>query len=359
VTPIQQAIERNHFCWFCVLGGWTVIYGLGPLYHIPSVSAAVEKGGGIWMLGVMLGLRDACRDEDYKRIVIWLVVLSVFPLITLFFWGFLSYGTGAIIIVLSILTISTRRNWRVATGIVIFTFVSLSIFVNYFQHRNDIRHQVWGGAPFEARVDSIIKTVRGFEWLDITNRVHVIALDQRLNQNFFVGLAAQRIEQGRVMYLKGNSVWEGILSLVPRLFWPEKPVVAGSPQIVAKMTGLRLSTTSAFGVGNVMEFQINFGIPGVLIGFFALGWIIGKLDLKAAEAEGRGELSTVILYFLPAVALINPQGSLVDMCSGAAAALVGALAWNRAWKQLASDNSIRRARANYSEGSAHNGESLP
>ena len=94
------------------------------------------------------------------------------------------------------------------------------------------------------------------------------------------------------------------------------------------MTGLRLSPTTSFGVGNVMEFQINFGIPGVVIGFFVLGWLIGTLDLKAAVAEGRGDLGRVILFFLPCVALIQPNGSLVELFSGSAAALVGALVWN-------------------------------
>ena len=34
-----------------------------------------------------------------------------------------------------------------------------------------------------------------------------------------------------------------------------------------------------------MEFQINFGTPGVVVGFLILGWLIGTLDLKAAVAE--------------------------------------------------------------------------
>src|ERR1035441_4127010 len=110
-------------------------------------------------------------------------------------------------------------------------------------------------------------------------------------------------------YLGGDSVRQGLLSLVPRVLWPEKPVFAGSPQIVSKMTGLHLSPTTSFGVGNVMEFQINFGVPGVVIGFFVLGWLIGTLDLKAAVAEARGDMGGVILFFLSAVALINPDGA--------------------------------------------------
>ena len=58
------------------------------------------------------------------------------------------------------------------------------------------------------------------------------------------------------------------------------------------MTGLRFNSQTSIGVGNVMELQINFGMPGVAVGFFVLGWAIGKLDLKAAIAERQGEAGT-------------------------------------------------------------------
>jgi putative effector of murein hydrolase LrgA (UPF0299 family) len=343
MSPPLRA-DRNHFWWFCLIGGWSLIYGLSPLYQIPSISAAVAKGGGIWMLGVMLGLRAACQRGDLKRIGIWLGALMVYPVLMLLLGGFLNYGSAAIIIVCAALTISTRSYSRVVVGITVFVFLSLSIFVTYFRHRNDIRDQVWGGAPLESRIGSVIDAARDFEWLDPTNRMHLIALDQRLNQNYFVGLAARRIQLGLADYLVGDSVRQGLLSLVPRVLWPEKPVFAGSPQIVSKMTGLRLSPTTSFGVGNVMEFQINFGIPGVVIGFFVLGWLIGMLDLKAAVAEGRGDLGRVVLFFLPAVALINPEGSLVEMFSGSAAALVAACGWKWAWKQWVAHRASSRKR---------------
>ena len=343
MSPPLRA-DRNHFWWFCLIGGWSLIYGLSPLYQIPSISAAVAKGGGIWMLGVMLGLRAACQRGDHKRIGIWLGALMVYPVLMLLLGGFLNYGSKAIIIVCAAFTISTRSYSRVVVCITVFVFLSLSIFVTYFRHRNDIRDQVWGGAPLEARIGSVIDAVRDFESLDPTNRMHLIALDQRLNQNYFVGLAARRIQLGLADYLEGDSVRQGLLSLVPRVLWPEKPVFAGSPQIVSKMTGLRLSPTTSFGVGNVMEFQINFGIPGVVIGFFVLGWLIGMLDLKAAVAEGRGDLGRVVLFFLPAVALINPEGSLVEMFSGSAAALVAACGWKWAWKQWVAHRASSRKR---------------
>jgi hypothetical protein len=256
----------------------------------------------------------------------------VYPSLMLLLGGFLSYGSTAIIIVCSVLIVSVRSRWRVLATASVGIFVGMTIFVNYFAHRDNVRRAVWGGAPMEERLEVVADAFSNFQWFDPDNRDHLIALDKRLNQNYFVGLAGARIQQGRVDYLYGSSIWEALLSLVPRIVWPEKPVFAGSPEIVSRMTGLYLSPTTSFGVGNVMEFQINFGVPGVVLGFLGLGWLLGLLDCKAAAAESSGDFERLTVLFLVAVALIQPNGSLVEMFSGAAAALVAAYGWCWTWR---------------------------
>ena len=331
--PIYHAVPRHEFLWFCVVGGWLFTYGLGFLREAPSIGAVIEKGGAVWMLGVLLGLRSAFERSDIRGVFTWLSVLMVYPSLMLLFGGFLSYGSTAIIIACSVLIVSIRSRWRVLVGASVSLFLGLTIFVNYFAHRDNIRRVVWGGGAFEERLDVVIDAFSNFEWFDPSNREHLIAFDKRLNQNYFVGLAATRIQQGRVDYLYGRSVWEALISLVPRILWPEKPVSAGSPAIVSEMTGLHLSPTTSFGVGNVMELQINFGIPGVVLGFFGLGWLLGMLDSKAAVAESCGDLERLTLFFLVGAALIQPNGSLVEIFSGAAAALVAAYGWSWTWRR--------------------------
>jgi hypothetical protein len=116
--------------------------------------------------------------------------------------------------------------------------------------------------------------------------------------------------------------------------------------MVAKMTGLRLNPNTSFGVGNVMEFQVNFGILGIVVGFLLLGWAIGMLDFKAAVANGRGDLGKAILFFLPCVAMIQPNGSIVEITGGSAAALVAAFGWKWVWAQWGTRRAVfRRNRA--------------
>ena len=335
--------DREQFSRFCLLGGWFFVYGLSPLSQIPSLGAAIEKGGGVWMLGVMLGLRSALARADVRRAAIWISALMVYPVLMLLLGGFLSYGATAVIIVGSIVAISTTSTSRVIIVTAIVSVVGLSLFVNYFQHRNEIRDAVWGGAPMEQRIDASLGIFREFRWLDWSNPDQLDAMHKRLNQNYFVGLAAERIEGGQVDYLYGRSIGEGFLSLVPRAIWPEKPVFGGSPKIVKEMTGLMLAENTSWGVGNVMEFQINFGIPGLVAGFLAFGWLLGTLDRKAAEAERAGDLSRIFFFFLPAAALVQPRGSMVELSGGAAAALTSAYGWRWAWERW-SKRKIRSGR---------------
>jgi hypothetical protein len=328
---IGGAPVSNTFALFCLLGGWIFIYGLSPLHNVPSLGAAVDEGGAVWMLGVILGLRAALRQRNLVSIGIWLGALLIYPVIMLLLGGFLSYGSAAVIVVGSALTVSARTYGRVVLALAVSTSLGLTIFVNYFENRDKIRGEVWGGAPLEERIDAVWEAASNFHWFDPADPVDLAALDDRLNQNVFVGLAAERIETGQVDYLYGRSIWEALEALVPRIIWPDKPVFAGSPQIVSEMTGLELSPAASFGVGNVMEFQINFGLAGVIGGFLLVGWLIGVLDRKAATAVRCDEPERAILFFLPAIALIQPNGSMVEMASGAAAATTAAYGWKWIW----------------------------
>jgi hypothetical protein len=326
-----------------LIGGWVLVYALTPLLGVPSIGAMIEKGGAIWMLGVMLGLRHAVVRSDLRSLVGWLAALAVYPALTLILSGFLSYGSAAAIIVLSLLAVSVRRFLSVFIGAVAAGAIGLSIFVNYFIARDQIRSVTWSNASFDKKVDSVIEAFSEIGPLNIGNDKHAIALDDRLNQNYFAGLAADRIENGLVNYRNGLSFYEAAIAPIPRAIWPDKPVLGGSGSIVMEMTGLPLSETTSWGVGQVMEFYINFGWLSLVLGFLGLGWLIGRLDIHAAIAERTGNVRTLFVCFLPAVALIQPIGSLVELAGGAFAAYFAAIGWSFGWTWWKSGHSTARA----------------
>jgi hypothetical protein len=330
VRVMPQPANRTTFARFCLVGGAAATI-LSFLFFIPSVRAIVERGGLIWMLAIMVGLRSTVARRDRIGTWKWLGALMIYPTLMLLFGGFMSYGVAAMITVLSAVVVVASSGRRVVVGCVIATIVGISVFLSYFENRTEIRGAVWGGAPVETRIGVSADAFRNITLFNPANESHLFALDARLNQNYFAGLAATRIANGETKYLYGRTIIDGFLSVIPRVFWPDKPIVAGSGSIVADMTGLKLSKSTSFGVGNVMEFDINFGIIGVVVGFVLLGVVLRKLDRNAAATYERGELRSTLLYFLPAVTLIQPNGSMVEMIGGATSALLGAYAWRWAW----------------------------
>lgn len=332
--PRPQRAPYHQFSLFCLVAGLAVTYGLQVLVALPSIGAIVDKGGAVWVLGVLLGLRMAVRQGASKRVVFWLGAMCVYPVLTLLLTGFLSFGSGPVFVILSALVVATQSNWRVAIAVPVVAILFVTLFISYFQIRDEVRTSIWkDGADMATRVDKYSAMVTGLEAINLEDEKHLHALDIRLNQNYFVGRAAERIESGKVDFLYGRSIWEGMIALVPRAVWPSKPVYSGSPGIIREMTGFAVNDTTSFGVGHVMEFYINFGMPSLVIGFLLLGRMFSWLDREAALAIGDGDFGRSIVFFLPAVAMLHPGGSVVELTAGAACAFLAAIGWRWVWER--------------------------
>lgn len=330
-----EVARRQEVATFCLFGGLVATYALGVFRSVSSIGAVVEQSGFIWVFGVLLGLREALQRGVSIKILLWLAAMFVYPTITLMAGGFLSFGSTPVFIILGGLIISTRKTLRVVVGISVISILFLHLFLSYFANRADIREAVWGGARIETRLESVARIFADLKFIDFDDHAQMQALDSRLNQNYFVGLAAERINQGIVAYTKGRSFSDGLIALVPRLIWPDKPVYAGSPGIIMEMTGFHVNDSTSYGVGNVMEFYINFGIPSLIGGFLFLGLLFGWLDRQAAVAEQTGNLGLAMACFLPVVAMNNPIGSIVELTAAGFSSYLAALGWRSLWNSWA------------------------
>src|SRR5262249_54152470 len=84
----KRVADHTRFWLFCLIGGSIVTFGLGFLYSIPTLGAIVNNLGGIWILGVMLGLQAALHRGEYKLTGFWLAALGGFPCSGVFVLGF-------------------------------------------------------------------------------------------------------------------------------------------------------------------------------------------------------------------------------------------------------------------------------
>ena len=314
-----------------------VMYGLlfTAASSLPSVTAVLSGGSSLMAVGIGLKLWNALQMHSKATGRLWLAIAFAFPLISVLAQGFLGYGFAALMVVLAFrssfhgLTVKS-----VAFGLVV-AFLGLSVYTTYMRDRNLIREVVWTGGRVAERARQVQETLATAEWFDFRNPRHLERVDTRLNQNFLVGSAVVYMRDRMVRPANGATVRDAAFSLVPRALWPNKPIGAGSGDLVSIYTGIQFSEGTSVGIGHVLEWYVNFGRGGAVVGLFLLGWFIATADAKAAHYLNRRDSHHFLLWYLPSLNLLQVGGSMAEATAGAGAAylLVHAMNWmaERLW----------------------------
>jgi len=243
--------------------------------------------------------------------------------------GFLGYGALSAMMVCIFLSSFFRPRWLTVVGLLAMFVVGLSAYVTYMRDRNSLREVVWGGESYAHRLGSITDTFRTFEWVDFKNHDHLEVIDERINQNVLVGQAVDHLAAGAVPYARGVTLWWAVIAVIPRIVWEDKPIVAGGGNVASYFTGINFSEGTSVGIGHIMEFYINFGAAGVVVGLFLMGVMARLLDFKAAQQLHRGNWPGFMAWFLPSISLLGTGGSLLEMTGSAAASIVLVIFLNR------------------------------
>lgn len=292
------------------------------LRSVPSFGAVANCGAYLIVAGFCLGCWESWQRGNRSAFLLWLTLTLGFPLFTMLTMGFLGYGALAAIMVFAFALVLYRPRWQAGLAFAVAGYLGLSLYVTYMRDRNDLRDTVWGGEAYSARLETIKRIFFQFELFSIANEQHLQAVDGRLNQNLLVGAAVRSLDSGLVPFARGQTLADAVLAVIPRALWPGKPVRAGSPEIVTKYTGISFAEGTSVGVGQVMEFYINFGRWGVIFGFFCFGLIVRAMDWKAASCLAQGDESGFVTWFLPGLAFLQTGGSLVEVFGTAAASFV-------------------------------------
>jgi hypothetical protein len=299
------------------------------LHNVPTFTALSSVGSQLVVVGICVGCWYASKRRSRGRLALWLLAAALLPLVTTVTQGFLGYGSVAALVVVAFLFHLYRPRWQgvvVALGV---AYLALSLFGTYFGARTAIRQVIWAGAPFEQRITEVGTTLRHFQWFDPGNQTDLSFVDERLDQDALVGDAVSLLSATGA-YAHGATIEQAAEALVPRVLWPSKSVVAGSGNLVSQYTGLQFAPGTSVGIGAVMEFYVNYGTMGVLVGFALLGALIAAIDAKAAECLRRSDVPDFALYFLVGISFLEVAGgSLVELTASAGASLVVGLVVNR------------------------------
>lgn len=296
---------------------------------IPTATALASAGWQLLVVGLGLSCWKAWRERRSRRFVVWLIAALCLPFFTIITQGFLGYGTVAFLAVFSFISTFYRPRWKLVILGLALTYFGFSFYVSYMRDRNEIRQVVWGGQSLDRRVEQVYSTLSSIEWFNPYDTAHLRRIDDRLNQNYLVGAAIQHLQSGAQKFAAGETLVQAMIALIPRAIWPKKPVVAGSMDLATTYTGIPFAHGTSVGIGQVLEFYINFGTLGIVVGFLVLGVIISVIDTAAHERLINGDWQGFVLWYLPGIAFLQAGGSLVEVTSSAGAAVVTALLVNR------------------------------
>ena len=299
--------------------------------RIPSATALVASGWQLLVVGLALMLWKAWHDRRYTAFkIILLIALGGLPLLTVAHAGFLGYGSSAALTLLVFTAAFVRPRWKMLVAGAVLGYLGLSYYVTYMRDRGEIRAVVWEAqATVAERAVPIWRTLTDWEWLDLRNEDHLQRIDERLNQNFLVGAAVQYLETGMTMFVRGATIRDAFLAIIPRALWPEKPLAAGSGYLVSDYTGIAFAEGTSVGIGQIMEFYVNFGTVGVMVGCLIVGTLLSIFDSAAGQRLRMGDWQGFSYWYLPGIGLLNVGGSLTETIASVAAAFVTAYLANR------------------------------
>ena len=295
--------------------------------RLPTLTALVNTGSAVIVLGISLKCWNAWQSGR-PNVWWWLMATAILPLITVATQGFLGYGMAAVVTVYGFTAAFYRPRWVVLTASLVIAYLGLSVYVTYMRDRGDIRATVWSGTGLSDRFSKVRDSLGNFEWFSIDNQDHLARIDSRLNQDWLVGAAVANIRRGNVDYARGTTYRDAALALIPRAIWKDKPVGAGSGDLVSIYTGIPFAEGTSVGIGQVMETFVNFGQTGVIIAFLIIGGVLAIVDRFALESLARGDVGHFAMWYLPGLSLLNLGGSFVEITSSAGAGFAMAYIMN-------------------------------
>ncbi len=297
---------------------------------IPSFGSLGTSGVSLSMVAVTITCWRSWRSRDHKRMLTWLIGSSIcFPLVTVTTMGFIGFGAAAVMVILMFVFIFYRPRWVSALAMLLVLYFGMSLYVNYMWSRDAIRRSVWGQQQFSHRLEALHIMFSNFKFFDPWNHDHMETVDSRLNQNHLIGMCVNHMQHSNTQYAHGTTIAIAATAWIPRILWPGKPSTAGSGGLVSLYTGMNFAKSTSVGIGDVLEFYINWGGWFVFVGFIGLGFVQRWFDLRAWRYLVNDDYWSFARWLLPGLGLMSSGTNTATTVAAVTAAWVFTLILHR------------------------------
>jgi hypothetical protein len=267
--------------WFCVVSIVlaTVFEGVANTYS--GLSQIAHLLSGIQWVGVFV---LACVCFVQLRGAKYLVAISCF-LALKGFMGFFSEYKMVFIVILAAL-MSARPRFRPIPVFIGLLLVSILLAMSVFWSaiKTEYRYVLNQGSgeqvvsiSLEERVSFLEEKLQHVDW-DMMS----FGLDRLISRMGYLDYLARTLSYvpQNIEFQDGAQIGATVMHVLqPRLLYPDKPPLPSDTEITAKYTGLQITrgnSKTSIGIGYVGELYIDFGISGVLIGAFLMGFVYGR-----------------------------------------------------------------------------------
>lgn len=299
------------------------------LNRIPSLSSITSAGSYLSVVSITFYLREAYRKKEKYRFLAWLLATAFFPAVTVIFMGFAGFGSLAALAVWMLAFYFYRPRWLSLSVVIVVFYLGISLYVNYMRERDLIRESVWQAKGFSSRVEKAVRMFTNFQFFDAYNQSHLEMVDMRLNQNDLVGKAVIYIQAGRVQPAEGGTFYAAALSIIPRILWPGKPATGGSGSLVSRFTGMKVAEGTSMGVGQPLEFYVNWKMSSVIVGFLLFGIVMRYIDQACGDYLAHGDMWSCACWLLPGTGMLIAGGSMAEVVGSMAGNAVFVYALHR------------------------------
>ncbi|HMO75701.1 MAG TPA: hypothetical protein PKD99_03535 [Sphingopyxis sp.] len=310
-----------------IIGGFFffAVLILPSLGAIPTIGAVVTSSRNLLPVALCFAiLRRVWLREGMQ---LWQIgaIASVIPLANLIGTAILADAVAIIIFIACFWLAITGRRFgmgRIILAMAAGSYVFLFLAINYLLVRDEFRDIVWEPtSTYSERVDGLGAALMRFTPLSSDDEDQLFALDARLNQSLFTGMAVEKLELQPDTYENGATLAAGLFAFVPRLIWTDKPVRGGS-EFLTKHTGYPASKDTTYGIGPYFESYVNYGLTGVILFGFLFAALVRWIDLRCYRAMVTGRMTEAVPLAIGALALVQPLSTFASTFSTFYASLI-------------------------------------
>lgn len=268
------------FGWFVFLTGIAGMFLEMVLLRVPTLGTAIHSLASFATLGLLVLLAEGLSRRRFGHFLAAGAVYAVPALMYAFASGHTPVKVSLLFPAMCILAGHRRISAKSVAVIVVCGFVFLSMMSGWMKTRMLIRSGQLDSLDFLDQLERFLPAwfvASTDSALDVESANETI----RLRIDMTDILAMQVRHQPRTEpFAYGGTVLDAGVALVPRIFWRDKPVIAGGSAFVSRFTGMRRDPNDTTSIGLPYQFELyaNGGPICVVVGLFVVGLVCATME---------------------------------------------------------------------------------